>query len=413
MNRKGFSLVELLVVIAIIGILIGLILPAVQAAREAARRMKCTNNLKQVALALHAYHESFGTFPTCRIIPDHHFSNDYTDAIGNEDGFQPVNGLGGFFPILPFMELQSLYEALNGSLRHYLYLNSVDGSWKHIYRFPYTLWEQAGIEPNDRVVPAFTCPSDPYASSPFDPNDGVYGQTGPTNYAYCMSNLMYCTFLSNLLFRHPELDTEEEYIAIPFSVMKKNCVFTPYHWISIAGISDGTSNTIMLGEISVSSSSFGAREVRGGVARLGKAGVRTNGISPNNCMKAIDPYNPRFLRNTEEVSITTCFRGACFIEGNQICTGFNTCLPPNAPNVVNEWGLNWWDDGHYSAQSYHPGGANVARFDGSVTFVHETINCGTHFEEGVAFPDPGMEGESYFGVWGAMGTPNGGETASL
>ncbi|MCC7338005.1 MAG: DUF1559 domain-containing protein [Pirellulaceae bacterium] len=97
-HRRGFTLVELLVVIAIIGILVGLLLPAVQAAREAARRMQCSNNLKQLGLAMHTYHDAHKKFPM----------QYYKDPSRGSDG--PIWGWGAF--LLPFVEQGNLSNAL-------------------------------------------------------------------------------------------------------------------------------------------------------------------------------------------------------------------------------------------------------------------------------------------------------------
>lgn len=101
---RGFTLVELLVVIAIIGILIALLLPAVQAAREAARRSQCTNNLKQIGIALHNYHD------TCKVFPPQYINFGSTGP-GMTDLQDPYWSWGTF--ILPFMEQQPLYDLLN------------------------------------------------------------------------------------------------------------------------------------------------------------------------------------------------------------------------------------------------------------------------------------------------------------
>lgn len=99
-GRRGFTLVELLVVIAIIGILIALLLPAVQAAREAARRSQCSNNLKQIGLALHNYHDTFKVFPPGYI--------DEKPSLGQDGHGWMLNTF-----LLPFVEQQSLHDQLN------------------------------------------------------------------------------------------------------------------------------------------------------------------------------------------------------------------------------------------------------------------------------------------------------------
>jgi prepilin-type N-terminal cleavage/methylation domain-containing protein len=106
-SRPGFTLIELLVVIAIIAVLIGLLLPAVQAAREAARRAQCTNNLKQIGIALHNYHDAVGSFPTS------FWRN--TKGYDNQGG--PRNsGHSWIAMTLPFMEQKPVYDAVNFSI---------------------------------------------------------------------------------------------------------------------------------------------------------------------------------------------------------------------------------------------------------------------------------------------------------
>ena len=166
--NSGFTLVELLVVIAIIGILIALLLPAVQAAREAARRMQCSNNLKQIGVGLHNYHSSHDSLPQ---------GSPYTYPRSTSGGTWCVL-------ILPFIEQQGIFDQLDLSKR---------------------LLDYPNVAVAQQPIASFACPSDPDASNPvFEDRDcgssftvnppkamGLWypGSVGPTSDGFCY----YCT----------------------------------------------------------------------------------------------------------------------------------------------------------------------------------------------------------------------------
>ena len=162
-DRVAFTLVELLVVIAIIGILIALLLPAVQAAREAARRAQCSNNLKQLALGLHNYHDISKCFPPAWI--------DTTLTAGDNSAAGNNNALGWGYFILPFIEQESLHDQIDANQN----------------------WQVGNDAEGRLVLNAFVCPSDAgggtnsdkggYGTSNYSANVQASVTGGPTQHA--------------------------------------------------------------------------------------------------------------------------------------------------------------------------------------------------------------------------------------
>lgn len=361
MSRKtfrlgGFTLVELLVVIAIIGILIGLLLPAVQAAREAARRMQCTNNLKQLCLAIQNYNDAHGKLPGF--------------GFGINANQTPVAGL------FPFIELTTRYDAI--------YAPSDVQSDHNPY---------AGNSRWHGVVSALLCPSDGAGSS--------VGDDEPSPINYCFSKADYIA---------------ESYgvwgnTRSPFGLLKRSDVWANSEWgggsYGLNSIVDGTSNTVALSERVASPNEYGAekRSIKGGFANNSSAWA----ILPNACL-AKRGNGDEYADGVETVGGSG--ENAYYYSNNNAM--FQTILPPNSPSCAADAGV--YGPSYLPPTSNHSGGVNVAMCDGSVRFVSDTISCETAGTDGLAgwYKYWGSAtGKSPFGVWGAMGTMNGGETESL
>ncbi|MDO5554112.1 MAG: DUF1559 domain-containing protein [Planctomycetia bacterium] len=374
----AFTLVELLVVIAIIGILIALLLPAVQAAREAARRMECTNHLKQVAIALHNYHDANDSFPSRY----YHMYNSDTAA------------WGAMFSLLPYMEQNSFYDTVlsackaNPGERH-----TSDGSCSSVF---YT-----------SKIQTLLCPSDPNANVV----DGTV--VGTENHASIGSNVMFS--MADVALNNNEFDSWRTQVPdnpghYTGAQVRQRCLFGQNIWHPISSIIDGTSNSIALGEAASSPTSASSpipTVVLGGIALAPSAMYSSSLFKASECAGMRSTTDPRFLTAS---AARRSLRGRRFADGRAAMIGFNTILPPNSPSCyrVSENGFNNW--GLFSGGSYHSGGMNVAMADGSVRFIAETIDCGktgTGYKTSEYFSGP-----SPFGVWGAMGSINGGETVA-
>jgi len=319
-TRKAFTLIELLVVISIIAVLIALLLPAVQAAREAARRGQCVNNMKQIALGMHNYHATNGTFPPAKIWAG------YSNVLANDAGGQGlVLSTTAYALLLPYVEQTVMANAYNYSMP----------SCNAIYPGRPPNVNIVGINAGGMLVntsvtcamiKTYVCPSDvipdiPGPSNPLTPALNSCYKPGVCSYG------LPCARGYGDAQNGPDMISRGFYIR-DAGIFSGCDVATP-----LQTITDGTSNTALIGETTISKSS--------GYYSLWGQG---------------------------------CYG-----------TIFHRCFTPNDPNTIysnpnyrqtkGTTLLYPWQFG-----SMHPGGLNFAFADGSVRWIKEVVNQYTWFE---------------------------------
>jgi prepilin-type N-terminal cleavage/methylation domain-containing protein len=356
--RRGFTLIELLVVIAIIGVLIGLLLPAVQKVREAANRISCANNLKQLGLAIHNYHDTYKALPP--------WGADFTYIPNPSNPLNPQNeGFSWAIVVLPFVEQDNLYATLN------LNVSVLDPT-----NWPPTYAAALGTPPgNPNLAPnlkVFNCPSTPEHTIDLQPFLAGYGipNLGPFNvgaidYAAVKG---YTRWFNSPATPAPVAPLQA---CAPKSPSTGNSQWASdgqgalgrlgqrlpgggmQHKTRIADITDGTSHTIMLGEDCGRTANY----IRGG--KLYPPPGPPAG-SPYSWDNPFNPSDPMFNSTLPDENAAISVIG---FSGDGLSAGFG-CSCVNANNA-------------FQLYSFHPGGVNTVRGDGSVQFMQESIDPGT------------------------------------
>ena len=353
-RHRGFTLIELLVVIAIIAILIALLLPAVQQAREAARRTQCKNNLKQLGLALHNYHDVYKSFV--------YLKGGTTGPSRNPRSGHNYNRLCGIVALFPYIDLAANYSRIKGGDPGAATPIPPNGP------APWYGW--SGWKQSSGVL---RCPSDP----------GIVRPQGVNNYAFCMG----------------------DYIGTNSGTGRNsqdaNGMFAFRKTYAIRDITDGSSNTVAMSERVMSR--FGKNGKASPTIQEGQlTSVGAITTNPGACIAAVAA-----ISNGNRFTTWSAVKGkfsSTYCDGQPENVAFHTVIPPNGPSCTNNGNNN--SDANVSlltASSLHTGGAQVLLCDGSVRFISGNIdsgNLGVATRRGAASP---------YGVWGALGTRSSGE----
>ncbi len=405
-HQPGFTLVELLVVIAIIGVLVGLLLPAVQAAREAARRMSCSNNFKQIGLAVHNYHSAYKQLPTHGAGTDTSGANPGGAPFGNLNAttnwwanWGAANSwrLSALVGLTPFMEQQALWEEISSPSR-------VDATNPTV---PLTIpWPPMGptmqflqYRPWVTEIPTLRCPSDPGVGLPAQ---------GRTNYAACLGDSIDWSVRGPKNFNATTGRLIDNSGYAQRSRAADRGVFVPHYESKFRDILDGLANTIMMGEIVTYLGDRDNRSIQTNNASQNPPnGVRDN---PSWCQDQgqVDPDRPRFWLPGIAVAGVNDGRGYKWADFRPNFTGVHTIHPPNAPVCG---GNNIGNTGMFPPSSRHQGGAHILMADGAVIFITDSVEAGNQrspnvWQSGnIVGPPSNVPGsQSPYGLWGALGT---------